>query len=128
LFLEAVSLDRHRAGQDQQHANAGSRCGIPLLGQVNDGPTQKEPEAETDEHSAENLAPFHPKPSNFSDCGRHRKRLTYAIGEERWLILSALDIDVKMEGCFAIIAFTEAIQLDPNKEELHGDGGLLFAN
>ena len=66
LFLEAVSLDRHRAGQDQQHANAGSRCGIPLLGLVNDGPTQKEPEAETDERSAENLVPFHPKPSKIS--------------------------------------------------------------
>jgi hypothetical protein len=65
LFLEAATPDRHRSGQDQQHANAGSGCGIPLLGLVNDGPTQKEPEAETDERSAENLVPFHPKPSKF---------------------------------------------------------------
>jgi hypothetical protein len=59
LFLEAVALDLHRSGHDQHDANAGSRCGIPLPGQVNNGPTQKDPEAETDEYSAENLVPFH---------------------------------------------------------------------
>jgi hypothetical protein len=59
LFLETVALDRDRSGQDQQHANAGGGCGTPLLGLVNNGPTQKEPEAETDKYSAEYLAPFH---------------------------------------------------------------------
>jgi hypothetical protein len=81
LFLEVVAPCRHRSGQDQQHANAGSGCGIPLPGQVNDGPTQKEPEAETDENSAENLVPFHPKPSTYRDCSKRRGRLTYVIGE-----------------------------------------------
>src|SRR5262249_7467992 len=43
LFLETVTLDRDHSGHDQQHRDAGSGCGIPLLGQVDDGPTEKEP-------------------------------------------------------------------------------------
>jgi hypothetical protein len=76
LFLEAVALDRHRSGQDQQHANASSGCGVPLLVQVNDGPAQKEPNAQTDACSGEDLVPFHPKPTASSEYSKHGGRLT----------------------------------------------------
>ena len=89
LFLEAVAPRRHRSGQDQKHANAGSGCGIPLLGHVNNGPTQKEPDAETDEYSAEKLVPFHPKPSTSRDCSKQGGRLDVCHRRGRWLILSA---------------------------------------
>ncbi len=64
-FLEAVAPGRYHSDHDQEHANASSRCGIPLLGMVSDGPTQKQPQTETDEYSAEYLAPSHSNTLHF---------------------------------------------------------------
>jgi hypothetical protein len=52
---------------------------------IDECPAQKEPETKSDQHSSENLIPFHPKSSTSPDGGKHRGQLIYAIGERNSL-------------------------------------------